>query len=96
MLVQLPGHTEVELFPMPFGAIVITVTLIFQKCATLGVQGYNGGLSLVCWRSVKVSPREPHKAAANDPHFLCTDGQLLWVNVSRGEGPCLDFQATFQ
>ena len=43
-----------------------------------------------------VSPREPHKAAANDPHFLCTDGQLLWANVSRGEGPCLDFQATFQ
>ena len=56
MLVQLPGYTEVELFPMPFGGIVITVTLIFQQCATLGVQGYNGGLSLVCWRSVVGKP----------------------------------------
>ncbi len=54
------------------------------------------GFPLFAGSQLRVSPREPDNAAANDPHFLCTDGQLLWANVSRGEGPCLDFQATFQ
>ena len=52
MLVQLRGYTELELFLMLFGAIAITVMLISQRCATLDVQRYNGGLSHVCWQSV--------------------------------------------
>ena len=56
MLVQLSGYAELELILMLFGAIAITVMLISQRCPTLGVQRYNGGLSDVCWRSVVGKP----------------------------------------
>ena len=42
-----------------------------------------------------ISPRGPNKAAANDPHFLCTDRQLIWVIFLAGRDHASIFKQRF-